>query len=134
MWPNRISSLTRGLPQMRWNIAADHTAPRWSLLTRLNFYGNYWDREDARAWAGDTLGDADLSSRYDEYSANGLLDLEVGVPIRDGFSIAVGGQNVLNTYPEINTLAASGTGNRYGQFSPFGFNGANYYVRLNYAW
>ena len=131
---DRISPLTRGLPQMRWNIAADHTAPRWSLLTRLNFYGNYWDREDARAWAGDTLGDADLSSRYDEYSANGLLDLEVGVPIRDGFSIAVGGQNVLNTYPEINTLAASGTGNRYGQFSPFGFNGANYYVRLNYAW
>ena len=131
---DRISSLTRGLPQMRWNIAADHTAPRWSLLARLNFYGNYWDREDARAWAGDTLGDADLSSRYDEYSANGLLDLEVGVPIRDGFSIAVGGQNVLNTYPEINTLAASGTGNRYGQFSPFGFNGANYYVRLNYAW
>ena len=131
---DRISSLTRGLPVMRWNIAADHRAPRWSLLARLNFYGEYWDREDARAWAGATLGNADLSPRYEEYSAKALLDLEVGVPIRDGLSIAVGGQNVLNTYPEINPLAASGTGNYYGQFSPFGFNGAAYYVRLNYAW
>ena len=25
-------------------------------------------------------------------------------------------------------------GNQYGQFSPFGFNGAYYYTRLNYRW
>ncbi|MDE2977110.1 MAG: TonB-dependent receptor, partial [Acidobacteriota bacterium] len=49
-------------------------------------------------------------------------------------SIALGVQNLLNTYPEDNPGAADGVGNRYGQFSPFGFNGAYYYVRFNYAW
>jgi iron complex outermembrane receptor protein len=32
----------------------------------------------------------------------------------------------------VNPGAASGVGNRYSQFSPFGFNGAFYYLRLKY--
>ncbi len=52
----------------------------------------------------------------------------------DAVTLSVGAQNLLNTYPQINPRAAEGTGNYYGQFSPFGFNGAYSYARLNYAW
>ena len=46
----------------------------------------------------------------------------------------VGGQNVLGTYPDVNMFGTDTVGNQYGQFSPFGFNGAYYYTRLNYRW
>ena len=49
-------------------------------------------------------------------------------------SLAVGVQNLLNQYPDVNPFAADTVGNRYGQFSPFGFNGSYYYGRLTYRW
>ena len=58
----------------------------------------------------------------------------VGVPIGDAVTLSFGAQNILIAYPEINPLAADGIGNLYGQFSPFSFNGAYYYVRVNYGW
>ena len=131
---DRRSALERGLPLTRWNFAVNHTARRWSLLTRLSFYGQYWDREDARTWAAETLGDSNMSSLYEPYSGKALVDIELGIPMGEFVTVSVGGQNILNTYPEINPLAAMGTGNNYGQFSPFGFNGAYYYARMNYTW
>ncbi|MYH29214.1 MAG: hypothetical protein F4018_20255 [Acidobacteria bacterium] len=49
-------------------------------------------------------------------------------------TLALGVENALNTYPEANSYAPLTVGNRYGQFSPFGFNGAYYYGRLTYRW
>ena len=40
--------------------------------------------------------------------------------------------NLFDTTPEENPGAADGVGNRYSQFSPFGFNGAYYYARVRY--
>ena len=131
---DRRSAIERGLPKIRWNIAVNHKAPRWSLLARMNFFGKYWDREDARVWASATLGDPDMSYLYQLYAGKALLDIVFDVPIADGFTFSIGAQNILNAYPEINPLAAAGTGNYYGQFSPFGFNGAYYFARINYAW
>ena len=131
---DRRSALERGLPETRWNFAVNHTANRWSLLTRLSFYGQYWDREDARTWAAETLDDADMSTLYELYSGKALLDIALGIPMGEFVTVSFGGQNILNTYPDVNPLAAVGTGNNYGQFSPFGFNGAYYYGRVNYTW
>ncbi len=126
---DRRSALERGLPETRWNFGVNHTADRWSLMARLSFYGQYWDGEDAI----NLLGSA-LSYTYPLYSGKALLDAELGIPVGDSLSFAVGGQNILNTYPEAHPNAAAGVGNQYGQFSPFGFGGAYYYVRVNYAW
>ena len=131
---DRRSALERGLPTTRWNFAINHSSDRWVLRARWSYYGTYWDREDARAWAAAELGDPDMSQLYELYSGKGLLDAEVGVPLINGITLSVGGQNVLNTYPDVNALAGSGTGNHYGQFSPFGFNGAFYYGRISYQW
>ena len=131
---DRRSSLERGIPETRWNFGVSHAADLFTVSSRLSYYGAYWDREDARNWASVTLGDADLSPMYELYSGKALLDLEVGVPLDMGLTLSVGAQNLLNTYPDKHPLAAGGTGNDYGQFGPFGFNGSYYFVRMNYSW
>ena len=124
----RIMAIQEGLPNSRWNVAWNHLGAV-NVLARLNYYGSYWDDEDA----ANNLGSA-MAVLYGRYSGKPLLDLEVGFPFGEGVVLSVGAQNALNTYPDVNPLAADRVGNLYGQFSPFGFNGAYYYVRLNYGW
>ena len=44
----------------------------------------------------------------------------------------LGAQNALDTYPDENPGARGGVGNLYSQYTPFGFNGAFYYARVEY--
>ena len=74
------------------------------------------------------------SGLYPYYGGKALLDVELGIPFGENVTLAIGGENVLNTYPDVNQYGIQTVGNYYGQFSPFGFNGANIYVRLNYRW
>ena len=125
----RIQAIQFGLPRNRWNLAYNHTGDRVNFLARLSFYGSYWDDEDAANNEGSARAVV-----YPFYGGHPLLDLEVGFPVGQGVTLSAGGQNVLNRYPDENPGAANTVGNRYGQFSPFGFNGAYYYARVNYGW
>ncbi len=127
--PFRIATIEKGLPEFRWNLAMNHGADRWNLMARLNYYDGWWDSEDAQNLLG-----RNNAPMYADYSGEFLLDVELGIPLPNDTSIAIGVQNLLNTYPEENPGAADAVGNRYGQFSPFGFNGSYYYIRFNYAW
>ncbi len=129
----RIATLERGLPNTRWNFSVTHDARRWRLLGRVNYFGQYWDSEDARNGA-EAAANISAPSLYPNYSGKALLDVELGIPLGDSVNLAVGGENILNTYPDMNPYGALTVGNLYGQFSPFGFNGANFYVRVNYTW
>ena len=129
----RINTLERGLPNTRWNVSTIHRADRWSLMGRLNYFGQFWDSEDGRN-AVDVAGGPAEPWLYPAYSGKALLDLELGIPFGDAVTLVVGGENVLGTYPDVNRFGADTVGNQYGQFSPFGFNGAYYYTRLNYRW
>ena len=128
----RINTLERGLPKTRWNFTVRHDARRWSLMGRLNFFGQFWDSEDGRNAAD--LGEVSESWLYPAYSDKALLDVELGIPLGENLTLSIGGENVLNTYPDVNPYGAQTVGNQYGQFSPFGFLGAYYYMRLNYTW
>ena len=129
----RINTLERGLPNTRWNVSTIHRADRWSLMGRLNYFGRFWDSEDGRN-AVDVAGGPAEPWLYPAYSGKALLDLELGIPFGDAVTLVVGGQNVLGTYPDVNRYGTDTVGNQYGQFSPFGFNGAYYYTRLNFRW
>ena len=128
----RINTLELGLPNTRWNFSVNHDASRWNLMGRLNYFGQFWDSEDGRNAAD--LGVVDASELYPSYSGKALLDVELGIPFGESVTLAIGAENLLNTYPEVNRFGAQTVGNHYGQFSPFGFNGSFYYVRLNYSW
>ncbi len=129
----RINTLERGLPNTRWNVSTIHRADRWSLMGRLNYFGQFWDSEDGRN-AVDVAGGPAEPWLYPAYSGKALLDLELGIPFGDAVTLVVGGENVLGTYPDVNRFGTDTVGNQYGQFSPFGFNGTYYYTRLNYRW
>ena len=128
----RIATLEEGLPNTRWNFAVNHAADRWRLTTRVSYFGAYWDSEDGRN--ATDLGHVTAPWLYAPYSGKALLDVEVGIPFGDGVELAIGAENLLNTYPDINPYGAFSVGNQYGQFSPFGFNGAYYYTRVSYGW
>ena len=128
----RITTLERGLPNTRWSFNVNHDAGRWNLMGRLNYFGQFWDSEDGRNAAD--LGVVSESWLYPSYSGKALLDVELGIPLGKNVALAIGGENLLNTYPDVNEFGIRTVGNYYGQFSPFGFNGTNIYVRLNYRW
>ena len=129
----RIATLEDGLPNTRWNFSVNHTANRWTLLGRVNYFGKFWDSEDGRNSVG-LAGGPMMATAYAPYSGKALVDVELGIPFGDAVTVAFGAENLLNTYPEINQFGAFTVGNQYGQFSPFGFNGAYYYSRLGYRW
>ena len=128
----RINTLERGLPNTRWNFSINHRAERWSLMGRLSYFGQFWDSEDGRNSVG-LPGGPVAAWLYPAYSGKALLDLELGIPFGENVTLALGAENLLNTYPDVNRFGANTVGNQYGQFSPFGFNGAYYYVRVGYS-
>ncbi len=118
MSSDRIQDLEDALPKTRWNTAVETRAGKWSFLARVNYYSGWWDWLDVFQYAG----------------GNYLLDLEAAYDLTRSVTVAIGGQNALNYYPQENPIAADALGNRYSQYTPFGFNGGFYYVRLNYRW
>ena len=114
----RIRELEENLPKQRGNLTLTQAlSNRWSGLGRASYFGEWYDSEDDQTYSGKVL-----------------FDLETGVSFNDGMStIAIGAQNILNTYPDEHELAADRTGNKYSQFSPFGFGGAFWYVKYGYS-
>jgi len=81
----------------------------------VSYYDDWYDSEDGNVYDG----------KY-------LVDLEAAYAFTDALSVVVGAQNAFDEVPDENPGAASGVGNRYSQFSPFGFNGAFWYARVRY--
>ena len=124
---HRIRLLEDGLPDVRGNVSIDHVfAGGTRFHVRGSYWGGYFDGEQPNydSSPGDTIN----------YPARVIFDAEVARTFADRWTLTIGAQNVLNTYPEEYPGAAAGTGNRFGPFTPFGFNGGFYYTRLSYGW
>jgi iron complex outermembrane receptor protein len=111
----RILEIEKGLPETRWNLAANHFWNDWRFLARVSFYDDWYDSEDTQFYDGDYI-----------------LDLEAGYTWNDRMTVVLGAMNVLDTTPDENPNAAAGVGNQYSQFTPWGFNGGFWYLRLRY--
>ncbi len=113
--PVRIQELEDGLPETRWNLSANTFWNEWRFLARFSMYDDWFDSEDGRT-----------------YNGKSIVDVEGAYAFNDAWSAVVGIQNLFDETPDANPGAAAGVGNRYSQFSPFGFNGAFWYLRVNY--
>ena len=123
--PGDVLGLERGVPRTRWNLAVDQEFGRVGVLARLNYYGAWADHFDARFVRG--IDAPILDGHY-------LLDLETNIQVNSGLTLALGGQNVFNTFSERMDLFADIFGLPYSQFTPWGLSGGYYYARLNYSW
>ena len=111
----RIRQLETALPSTRYSITANHFNKPWRFLARLSYYGDWYDSEDGRDYKGKFVVDVDAS-----YKLTKNLTLIAGV------------QNILDQTPDEYPDAAAGVGNKYSQFSPFGFNGGFMYTRVKW--
>ena len=112
----RIKQLHESLPKTRWNASVNQELGRVSVLGRISYYGGWFDDDDNQ-----------------NYTGKHLVDLELSYLLAPRVKLAVGAQNVFNTYTDRSRLGSAGPGNLYSQFSPFGFDGGYYYLRLNYS-
>ena len=114
----RLRELEENLPKQRGNLTLTQAlSERWSGLGRASYYGEWYDSEDDQTYSGKVLFDIETSISFDEAQS----------------AIAIGVQNILNTYPDEHEKARDRTGNKYSQFSPFGFGGAFWYVKYSYS-
>jgi iron complex outermembrane receptor protein len=111
----RILELEKGLPESRYNLQANHFWGNWRFLGRVSYYDDWYDSEDTQF-----------------YSGKSIVDVEVAYTWNERTTIVVGAQNLLDEVPDDNPNAAAGVGNKYSQFTPFGFNGGFWYLRVNW--
>jgi iron complex outermembrane receptor protein len=111
----RILQIEKGLPETRYNLQANHFWNNWRFLGRISYYDDWYDSEDGEF-----------------YSGKSILDLEAAYTWNDNTTIVLGMQNALDETPDDNPGAAAGVGNKYSQYSPFGFNGGFWYLRLTW--
>ena len=62
-----------------------------------------------------------------------IVDLELSINLGRGTTLAIGGQNVFDTYSQVSELAMD-VGELYSEYTPWGYSGAYYYTRIGYDW
>ena len=114
----RVEQLKNTLPGNRMSLTANHTQGPWRFMGRYRHYGEFYGAPaNVQPW-GST------------YDARWFLDAEAAFEVGNGLTFVVGGQNLLDEYPEETSQSAQGgVGMLYPENSPYGFNGAFYYFR-----
>jgi len=81
----------------------------------------------------------DFSGSPRRFGAEVTFDLEARYALTENFTLAVGGENILDNYPDkdirpgnwwVHTQSQA-NGARYPDQSPFGYNGGFWYVRAS---
>ena len=123
---DRIRELEENLPGHRANLTVVQSiTDAWGVLGRASYFSGWFDSEDY-------LQNPDVEGTG-EYTGRVIFDLETSYTVGSGLTLTLGGRNILNTYPDENPNAAGSVGNKYGQFSPFGFDGAFWYAKVGYS-
>ena len=125
----RLAEYAYALPRTRWNVGVTQRLGRASLLGRFSYYGGWYDYDSGH---GEVFTpSAGLPQGF--FAGRPIVDLELSIDLGRGTTLAAGAQNVFNTYSQESAIAMS-VGERYSEYTPWGYSGAYYYVRLGYGW
>ena len=123
---DRIRELQENLPTHRASLTGVYSiTDEWGVLGRASYFSGWFDSEDY-------LQNPKVEGTG-EYTGRVIFDLETSYTVGAGLTLTLGGRNILNTYPDENPNGADSVGNKYGQFSPFGFDGAFWYAKVGYS-
>jgi len=119
--PEDRNRLEDAMPRSKGSLAARYGLGRFAGLARATYYGDieYHHPTDP------TLNE--------HFGAKTLFDLDLSYELRGGVRLAVGGNNVFNTYPDPQVNAANINFGRFvysRRVTQFGMNGGFYYARL----
>jgi iron complex outermembrane receptor protein len=120
---DRVYDLENQVPQNSSVLTFDYSADKFSGLVRINFYGD-WETTGGLFGAGD-------ASDAVSYNSDALVDVEARYRFSDRFTVAIGGENIFDTYPngEQNGVLDF-LGVQHALTSPWGFNGGFWYARF----
>ena len=123
---HRRRELQENLPKHRASLTGVYSiTDDWGVLGRASYFSGWFDSEDY-------LQNPSVEGTG-EYTGRVIFDLETTYTVGAGLTLTLGGRNILNTYPDENPNGAGSVGNKYGQFSPFGFDGAFWYAKVGYS-
>ena len=125
----RLAEYAYALPRIRWNAGINQRLGRVQLLGRVSYYGGWYDWDSGFRQVFIPSGGIDQGF----FEGRPVVDVEASIDLYDGTTLAVGAQNLFNTYPQESARAMS-VGEQYSEYTPWGFNGAYYYARIRYAW
>ena len=125
----RLAEYAYALPRVRWNLGINQRLGRVQLLGRVNYYGGWYDWDSGFNQVFLPLGGIDQGF----FDGRPIVDVEASIDLYDGTTLAFGAQNLFDTYPQESARAMS-VGEKYSEYTPWGFNGAYYYARIRYAW
>lgn len=116
--------LAGSTPEHKFSLANDYKIGNFGINTNITRYGSF-----------KTFSNAGSASDQ-KFSAKWLLDLALSYQLK-AWKFTLGGDNITNVYPDKDVYdinKPTGGNLQYSQFSPFGFNGAFYYGKINYKW
>ena len=118
------NTLTDAAPRTRAQFSAGWDNDRWSLLARLQRHGS----------AKRVFNFGGGYEPEQVYGAEWQLDAEAEYRISERWSVAIGGQNLTDEYPDLSNEDIYSCGNLpYDVLSPVGSNGAYWYGRVRYT-
>lgn len=118
------NTLTEAAPRTRAAFSGNWNNDRWSLLGRVTRHGS----------AKRVFNFGGGFEPEQTYGAEWQLDAEVEYRFTPQWSLAVGGLNLTDEYPDLSNSDIYYFGNLpYDVLSPIGSNGAYYYTRLRYS-
>jgi len=122
---SRVFDLENQIPENRSVLSFNwDSGGMFGALLRLNYY-------DKWATTAGLFSPGDASDQY-EYGSAVLVDAEVNLTFNDMFTVTLGGENILDEYPEDEQDPTSRfLGVEDALTSPYGFNGGFYYLRLS---
>jgi iron complex outermembrane receptor protein len=148
-----VNAVSRGnienaVPRWRAVISSNWTKDIFDVTARANYFGNYTTVFDAQ---GGTIGPtpgvtlAQAQALFPQtpgdfrktFGSQWSFDIEAGVTIQEVYRLAVGAQNLFNTFPERETrnvfpdTGGQFNGSLYSDFAPIGQMGGFWYVRAS---
>ncbi len=122
-----VEDIENNYPENRWVLNTfTNIGENWSLMARLNFYGEHYDERG-------TIGaETSPSAQIDSIV---YLDVELGYDVTDNFRITAGGSNILDEYvdeigpPNANRMSV---GLQYPRRTAANYEGGSWYLRAQY--
>lgn len=113
-----VSGIERGRPRTKVMLSGNWMTENLAVLVRASYFGS-------------TEHNTDFGRQ--RHSSEWLLDLDVEYALNDRVRVALGGNNVLDNYPDRTVEGNSYFGNfPYDVVAPIDMNGAYYYARVTY--
>ncbi len=143
----RVGNIEEAIPRWRGVLSTSYQRGIFDATARVNYFGSFTSFFDSittgigptPSVGINTLAEAQALYPVPfskKFGAQASFDLELGLTLSDRYRVAVGAQNLFNTFPERETrnifpaTGGAANGSIYNDFSPIGQLGGFWYGRI----